>query len=357
MTASLLDGIEIDDSPAGALYPGWTAIDRQPVIGQFEVVVFQDVASRRQACWWVQEGLYKGSHVLALPPTVQNDLLTAMDPLFWPLAEGVLGGDIRDDARTFRTDLPETAFRELAGSWLGRHAPHAVFIAAGHADSGEALTCPDGKPVAEGRMKALLSAKRSGGTLIVSSPFSALPVRAQIEMKLGSSATAYRFHDEAENAVFYLVWDESAPDRRPSFYYPKGPLLISDAPAGPLFPGWILEWYARHSDHADAIRSARPFLPEDFGVGQASSLRAPRTTQDEPAASPPASVAAARHEQSAGTPLDTKPEALQEVPEPVKAPQRSFLPELPLDPAPVLQSTSKKGLFGRLKTLLGRHDR
>ncbi|UMM09688.1 hypothetical protein MKW11_06465 [Gluconobacter frateurii] len=354
MTASLLDGIEIDGAPAGALYPGWTAIHRQPVVGQFEVVVFQDEASRRQACWWIENGVYKASHVLALPPEAQNDLLTAMDPLFWPLAEGVLGGEIRDDARTFRTDLPEIVFRELSGCWLGRHAPHAIFIAAGHADSGEALTCPDGKPVAEGRMKALLSAKRTGSTLIVSSPFSALPVRAQIEMKLGSSATAYRFNDEAENAVFYLVWDEKAPDRRPSFYYPKGPLLVSDAPSGPLFPGWILEWFARHADHADAIRSARPFLPEDFGVGQASSLRSPKTTQDDPTGSPSPSVPPPSHEQSINASPITEAGAIQKTAEPIKAPQRSFLPELPLEPAPVVKSPPKKGLFGRLKALLGR---
>jgi len=354
MMTSLLDGIEIDGAPAGALYPGWVALQRQPVIGQFEVVVFQDEVSRRQACWWLENGIYRGSHVLALTPPVQNDLLTAMDPLFWPLAEGVLGEDIREDARIFRTDLPEVAFRELSGAWLGRHAPHAIFIAAGHADSGEALTCPDGKPVAEGRMKALLSAKRSGGALIVSSPFSALPVRAQIEMKLGASATAYRFYDEAENTVFYLVWDETAPDRRPSFYYPKGPLLISDAPSGPLFPGWILEWFASHSDHAETIRSARPFLPEDFGVGQASSLRTPKTPRDDRPTSPLASTEATHSVSRSSIP---EPTEIQSTPEPMAAPQRSFLPELPLETTPVLKSEPKKGLFGRLKSLLDRHSK
>lgn len=354
MTTSLLDGIEIDGSPAGALYPGWTAVDRQPVVGQFEVIVFQDEASKRQACWWIENGIYRGSHVLALPPETQNSLLTGMDSLFWPLAEGVLGGEIRDEVSLSRSELPEVALKELAGAWLGRHAPHAIFIAAGHADSGEALTCPDGRPIGEGRMKALLSARRTGETLVVSSPFSALPVRSQVEMKLGS-ATAYRFQDKSENVVFYLVWDETAPDRRPSFYYPKGPLLISDAPAGPLFTGWILEWFARHGDHAEAIRSARPFLPEDFGLGQASSLRAPQKTQDAPVTEPlpietPSSTDAV--ESSEELHVASTRDASQDK----REAERSFIPNLPLRTDPVVQSPPKKGLFGRLKTFLKRHD-
>ncbi|MBS1069452.1 hypothetical protein [Gluconobacter cerinus] len=349
MTLPLLDGIRIDGLPVEQLYPGWIALERHTVVGQFEVILFQDEDSGRQACWWIEDGAYKGSHVMALRPDVQNRLLTGMDPVFWPLAEGVLGGDIRDDATSFRTDLPSTAFRELSGLWLGRHAPHAIFIAAGHADSGEALTCPDGKPVAEGRMKALLSARRGTDVLVVSSPFSAMPVRAQVEMKLGT-ATAYRFHDALENSVFYLVWNEATPGNRPSFYYPRGPLLISDDPSGPLIPGWILEWFARHSGHADVIRAARPFLPEDFGVGQASSLRTPRVPQAAPA---PAVVKPTDPEPE--KPSDNSPEVTKiRESEPVQ--RRSFLPELPLEPPPVLQSPHKKGLFGRFKSLLGRDD-
>ncbi|EHH67028.1 hypothetical protein [Gluconobacter morbifer] len=353
MTVPLLEGVRLDDAPVERLYPGWVALSRQPAAESFEAVVLQDEQSGRQACWWLENDSYVGSHVMVLEADVQNRLLTGMDPVFWPLAEGVLAGNSREDASRFVTDLAQPALNELTGAWLNRHAPHTILMPPPAPDNGDALTCPDGRVIKENRLKILLSSRRGSEALVVASPFSDLPLRAQLSMPV-AGYTAYRFHDEAEQIVFYLIWNDGQPDRRPSFYYPQGPLLISEDPLGAFLPSFILGWYATHPDHAEAIRAARPFRPEDFGVGQASkrSFAKPDNTAPPPSDQKPDNEAPRPNEPP---PQMSDTSGTKNADSPHEASEKSFLPP---QPAPAQPSTppsaTNKGWTGRLKSLFRR---
>lgn len=184
-----------------------------------------------------------------------------------------------------------------------------------------------------------MSTKRTSGPLIVSSPFTALPLLAQITFQTGPLSIS-RFQDG--NTVFYLIWNENLPALRPSFYYPDGPLLISDDPGAAVIPGLILSWYARHPEHAALIREARPFMAEDFGVGQASGLQAKNLTNN---LSEPFPIKTALSEPDEGPVATPGPEAQQ------------TSPSLPLAEQPASPSypqTSKQGLKSRFKSLFGR---
>ncbi|MFT8716886.1 hypothetical protein [Gluconobacter potus] len=319
MTLPLLDDVKLDGFPVEQLYPGWAPLSRAPVVDDFSVVVFTEASTSRQACWWLEGENYRASHVLALDPSLRKRLLTAMDPVFWPLASGVLGSPLPDQTGPSSCDsLPEIAMNELAGSWLEGYAPHTLLLPSGHADSGEALPCPNGRKIGANRITALLAAQRGNGPLIVSSPFTALPLLAQITFQTGPLSVS-RFQEA--DTVFYLIWNDALPALRPSFYYPDAPLLISDDPGGAMIPGMILSWYARHPEHAALIREARPFRAEDFGVGQASGL--PPKPVDEN--SPP----------SLATPAPS--------PLPVEQPASAAPPQ-----------ASRQGLKSRLKSLFGR---
>lgn len=329
MTVALLDGIKIDGFPVEQLYTGWEAISRHFFAGGLDVVLLR-LLDGREACWWVDHTTneHRGSHVMALPPEIQNQFLTALDPVLWPLAEGVLKTAPLLPEAFFPDALPRTAILEAVGSWISRHAPHAILIPTGHADSGEKLTCPDGRLIGEGRIRSLMATKRGDGPLIIASPFSELPLRAQLVMPL-EGMTAYRFHDAAEDVVFYLVCNDVRADVRPSFYYPAGPLLISDEALGALIPGQIMAWYALNPDHKDAIDKARPFLPQDFGVGQASSLRA----------APPSP--GVRDEDAGETSHAPSKQSSSARP--------SFLPDIPIAPP---QAAPRQSLKDRLKLML-----
>ncbi len=318
MTLPLLDNVKLDGFPVEQLYPGWVPLSRDAVAEDFSVVVFSEESTSRQACWWLEGENYSASHILALDPSVRQRLLTAMDPVFWPLATGVLSAPLPDQTGPSRENLPEIAMNELSGSWLEGYAPHTLLLPSGHADSGEALTCPNGRKIGENRITALLAAQRGNGPLIVSSPFTALPLLAQITFQTGPMSVS-RFQDG--DTVFYLIWNTTLPALRPSFYYPDAPLLISDDPGAAMIPGSILSWYARHPEHASVIREARPFRAEDFGVGQASGRHS--KPSDENATSP--SVASAPS------------------PAPVKQPASAPPPQ-----------ASRQGLKSRLRSLFGR---
>ena len=270
MTLPLLDGVKLDGFPVEQLYPGWSPSSRDVVADDFSVVVFKEDATGKQACWWLEGDDYRASHILTLDESVRKRLLVAMDGVFWPLATGVLGAPLPPQVGPSCETLPEIAVNELSGSWIGGFAPHTLLLPSGHADSGEALPCPNGRQIGENRITALLAAQRGHGPLIVSSPFTALPLLAQITFQMGSSSVS-RFQDA--DTVFYLIWNKALPALRPSFYYPDAPMLISDDPAAAMIPGLILGWYARHPEHASLIQEARPFRAEDFGVGQASGFR------------------------------------------------------------------------------------
>ncbi|OUI83044.1 hypothetical protein HK22_10965 [Gluconobacter sp. DsW_056] len=285
MMIPLLDGVKLDGFPVEQLYPGWSASSREIVADDFSVVVFTEDATGKQACWWLEGGEYRASHVLSLEASVRRRLLMAMDPVFWPLATGVLGAPLPPQAGPSCDTLPEITVNELSGSWLGGFAPHTLLLPSGHADSGEALPCPNGRQIGENRITALLAAQRGQGPLIVSSPFTALPLLAQITFRVGAFSVS-RFQDA--DTVFYLIWNETLPALRPSFYYPDAPMLISDDPAAAMIPALILGWYARHPEHVSLIRDARPFRAEDFGVGQAFGLRPSVPGETPPPPSPKA---------------------------------------------------------------------
>ncbi|WP_024717031.1 hypothetical protein [Gluconobacter oxydans] len=220
-------------------------------------------------------------------------------------------------------DFSVVVFTEASTSrqacwWLEGYAPHTLLLPSGHADSGEALPCPNGRKIGANRITALLAAQRGNGPLIVSSPFTALPLLAQITFETGPLSVS-RFQEA--DTVFYLIWNNVLPALRPSFYYPDAPLLISDDPGGAMIPGMILSWYARHPEHAALIREARPFRAEDFGVGQASGLRPKPSDENSPP--PPAAPAPS--------------------PLPVEQPASATPPH-----------ASRQGLKSRLKSLFGR---
>ncbi|MBF0888965.1 MULTISPECIES: hypothetical protein [Gluconobacter] len=283
MTLPLLDGVKLDGFPVEQLYPGWSPSSRDVVADDFSVVVFKEDATGKQACWWLEGDDYCASHVLTLDEAARKRLLVAMDRVFWPLATGVLGAPLPPQASPSCETLPEIAVNELSGSWIGGFAPHTLLLPSGHADSGEALSCPNGRQIAENRLTALLAAQRGQGPLIVSSPFTALPLLAQITFQVQSLSVS-RFQDA--DTVFYLIWNKAFPALRPSFYYPDAPMLISDDPGAAMIPGLILGWYARHPEHVSLIRDARPFRAEDFGVGQASGFRS-TPPEETPPPSPP----------------------------------------------------------------------
>lgn len=299
MTLPLLDDVKLDGFPVEQLYPGWAPLSRAPVSGNFSVVVFAEENTGRQACWWLEDENYSASHVLALDPAVRRNLLTAMDPVFWPLATGVLGAPLPEQTGPSCENLPEIAVNELSGSWLSGFAPHTLLLPSGHADSGEALQCPNGRQIGENRVAALLATQRGNGPLIVSSPFTALPLLVQITFRTGP-LSVNRFQDA--DTVFYLIWNEDLPALRPSFYYPAAPLLISDDPGGATIPGLILSWYARHPEHVSLIREARPFRAEDFGVGHAAGLRPKLPEENPPVPSTTTVPSSAPVEQSASVP-------------------------------------------------------
>lgn len=261
---AVLEGVLLEGKPVERLYPGWRAVERRPVRAPFEVVLFREEASGREACWWLESGAYRASHVLALDPATRARLLAGMDPLFRPLAEGALRGAAAEGTPS-GADLPVTAVRELAGSWMADHAPDLAVISPRDAIAAEGR-------ITRERLARLLAARRTEGPLVVASPFSDLPLRGQLALDLGAGVTACRFEDAPEGAVFYLIWEDGKAE--PGLYDPDGHVLIADARLGPLLPGWILAWYAGHPEHAGAISAARPFLMEDFGLGRASSLRA-----------------------------------------------------------------------------------
>ncbi|MBS1103471.1 hypothetical protein JK202_10655 [Gluconobacter sp. Dm-62] len=318
MTLPLLDNVKLDGFPVEQLYQGWIPLSRTPVTDDFSVVVFTEEDTGRQACWWLEGEHYSASHVLTLDPSVRRRLLKGMDPVFWPVATGVLGAVLPEQEFPSCQDLPEIAVNELSGSWLEGHAPHTLLLSSGHADSGEALLCANGRQIGENRIAALLAAKRGSGPLIVASPFTALPLLPQITFQTNSLSVS-RFQDI--ETVFYLIWNDNLPELRPSFYYPDAPLLISDDPGAAIIPGLILSWYARHPEHAALIREARPFMAEDFGVGQASGVR-PKLSDEETPISP-----------------DTSASPFVPIEQPTSAP-----------PA----QASKQGMKSRLKSLFSR---
>nr|WP_294916022.1 hypothetical protein [uncultured Neokomagataea sp.] len=274
-----LGGIILNGEAVTQLYPGWEVTSRHYIADGFSVVLFTESASGREACWWLSADTYRSSHALALPADEQHALLNALEPLFQPLTDGVLSGAPNPNASLFRDDLPITALRELASVWLDQHTDHLVHIPSGHADSGEALTCPNGDVIPKGRITTLLQTRPNADALVLTSPFSGAPLRAQIPLDL-ISHTAYRFHDPEAGQIFYLIWPTDVTTERPSFYYPQGRLLISDSPLAALLPDWILTWFAQNPDHSTAIAQARPFLAADFGVGRASTTRfQPQATQ------------------------------------------------------------------------------
>ncbi|MBF0859217.1 hypothetical protein HKD24_08300 [Gluconobacter sp. LMG 31484] len=340
MTLTLLDGVKLDGFPVEQLYPGWVPVSRIPVVNDFSVVVFGEDSSGRQACWWLEGENYSASHILALHESVRRRLLTAMDYVFWPLATGVLGAPLPEQAPVSCEHLPEIAVNEMSGPWLEGYAPHTLLLPSGHADSGEALSCPNGRQIGENRITALLSAQRGSGPLIVSSPFTALPLLAQITFQTGPLSVS-RFQDG--DTVFYLIWNENLPALRSSFYYPDGPLLISDDPGAAIIPGLILGWYARHPEHAALIREARPFKAEDFGLGQASGLR-----QKEPAENTPASGV------ETVSPSRIRDERAEVTPEPETSRTSPSSPQAEQPTSASASQTSKQGLKSRLKSLFGR---
>lgn len=334
MTLPLLDDVKLDGFPVEHLYPGWVPVSRTPVVDDFSVVVFSESSSGREACWWLEGENYSASHILALGQPVRRRLLTDMDPVFWPLATGVLGSPLPDQSGPFCENLPEIAVNELSGSWLEGYAPHTLLLPSGHADSWEALPCPNGRQIGENRITALLATQRGSGPLIVSSPFTALPLLAQITFQTGPLNVS-RFQDG--DTVFYLIWNENFPALRPSFYYPDAPLLISDDPGAAMIPGLILGWYARHPEHAALIREARPFRAEDFGVGQASG-RLPKISEEAGQASPPETENT--RSSSSFTPGMN---GMSPSPSPDEQPASASPPQ-----------ASKQGLKGRLKSLFSR---
>ncbi|QDH16770.1 hypothetical protein [Swingsia samuiensis] len=348
MIHPLLEDVLLDASPVTELYPDWEPKSRHPVVDHFEAIVFEETASHRQACWWLENNRYIGSHIIVLPKETQNRLLVSMDKFFWAIAEGILKGNTNpEEKRFFSDETPQIVSRELAATWLHRHAPHTVFVDIKNIDNSKSFTCPDGKVLVEGRLPALFASKRFslGSNLVVSSPFSAMPLRSQIEMKLDSTITAYRFYDDMEDVVFYLLWDESEPNQPPSFYYPQGPLLISEPDIGPLLPGWILEWYNRHPEHENLIETARPFLPEDYGVGRASSMRLRQPTPQE---SKP------NHPQDASNSSEPPPQPSEE--QQASPIFTHFLKSHTINDLTQTDNSSKKGLIGRFKSLLGKKE-
>ncbi|GBR44351.1 hypothetical protein [Neokomagataea thailandica] len=325
-----LSNITLQGEAVTQLYPGWDMTSRHDVAAGLSVVLFTETQSNREACWWLLSGAYQSSHALTLPAEAQQTLLTALEPLFRPLSDGVLSGSPHADATFFRRDLPIAALRELASVWLDQHAEHTVHIPSGHADNGEALTCPNGDLIPEGRVSTLLQTRLNAGALILTSPFSGAPLRAQISLDL-ISHTAYRFHDTDDGRVFYLIWPVNETSERPSFYYPRGRLLISDSPLAALLPDWILAWFAQNPDHSAAIAQARPFLAEDFGVGRASTVRF--QTQTIQTTSPHA-----ERPDTHRSPAQSRPD---------------FLPVLPLPPVTPHKQTDDN-FFQRLKKRLFR---
>lgn len=331
-STTLLSGIIMNGEAVTHLYPGWEVTSRHDIAAGFSVVLFTESASGREACWWLHENTYRGSHVFALSAEDQNALLSAVEPTFKPLSNGVLSHAPEANSPLFRDDLPIIALRELAAAWLGHYALDTLHIPSGHAETGEALTCPNGDLIPEGRITSLLQARPNTDAMVLTSPFSGAPLRAQITLDL-ISHTGYRFHDKEGDQVFYLIWATNAPEDRPSFYYPKGRLLISDSPMGALMPDWVVAWFAHNPQHITAIENARPFLAEDFGVGRASSTRfQARTTQP---TTPPAPY-----------------EAMSpEVETPVNDARSDFLPTAQQDTAPTPTQT-EHGFLHRLKKRL-----
>ncbi|QDH24420.1 hypothetical protein D5366_03265 [Neokomagataea tanensis] len=313
---TLLQDTFLDGQKVSQLYPGWEAKSRNDLVAGFSVVLFVEEATGRNACWWLLDNHYCGSHILALTPEHYQTLLPALEPLFRPFTDGVLGSSAVQTPPPFPS-IPTFALRELSAAWLNYIEESPLLIKSGHADSGEALTCPSGQVIAENRLTTLLQARPSQNATVLTSPFSGMPLRAQITMDLHGHL-AYRFYDQEDDFVFYLIWAKGTSSERPSFYFPKGRLLISDSPVGALLPDWILTWFIQNPEHAAAIQDARPFKPEDFGVGRASTVRI--HTPEKDASAPPSA--------------DSQPRNTTARSQPKRSGLISYLPSLILPPKP-----------------------
>ncbi|MXV45266.1 hypothetical protein GS501_09505 [Saccharibacter sp. 17.LH.SD] len=307
MNASLLAQLSIDHKPVDLLYPGWEAVSRHPAPGGMDVVLFRENKSGREACWWVTPGgSHLASHALALPPEHKDALTKELDPILQPIMEHSLVhkplNTLPVENTTFQTltALPTTALTEIISLWVHHAAPNTVII-----DPQEFLQDinPEDEdadsPFSSTRIKQVMESRcRGDAPPILSSPFSKMPLKAQLVMNHRAGVTG-RFFDPTEQLTFYIFWpnpsDPQQPDavQPPTFYYPQGPLIFGQGYTAHMLPTWLMIWFIHNPDHAEHINAAPSFQLEDYGIGKISNIwdsfshTLEESNQDKPHAFPP----------------------------------------------------------------------
>lgn len=294
-------------APVTALYPGWRLLSRHHALEGLEVVLFGEGRSRREACWWVTpEGAHVASHALALPEDHRARLLNKLARVLGPLTEdtltrtpeedAALDADAQATAQTLAA-LPRSALLELLALWTNLALSGTLIVSAQEilapppedtaadrdvsrqdAADPEASSNKDEAPFSAARLRHLLSLappadqnvsdEKAPPLVMALSPFTGLPLRAQLVMRLPEGVAA-RFSDPDDDLVFYLFWP--AKGGVPLLYYPRGPILLGDGPLTRILPSLLLAWFVAHPEAGAEARAAQPFRPEDFGAGAASS--------------------------------------------------------------------------------------
>ncbi|QDH15268.1 hypothetical protein E3E11_04735 [Oecophyllibacter saccharovorans] len=289
-----MDGLSVDGRPLTRLYLGWQTVSRHPVTDELDAVVMREKGTEREVCWWVDpDGAHQASHVMALPAAQRTRLLDRLARYFGPLTEQTLAATPKAPQESDAQPAPETrelaqrlaalprfVLLELLTLWTERIlegtliAPTAEVLAPDRSDdTSGAENHGDGaeQPFSPVRLHALLQLPRpvTDDEAIAASPFTGLPLHAQIVMNM-PEGTAARFCDPTDDLVFYLFWPSYG--GVPFLYYPKGPLLIGEGPQTSLVAPLLLSWLVTHPEVCDRLPQVSSLRVEDFGVGHAASL-------------------------------------------------------------------------------------
>jgi hypothetical protein len=252
------------------LYDGWDEIARTALAHGVTGLVLRRAATGQTVCWYLgSDGAVLSTHAAFLEGDVRTVLWRAAESWAVPLVKGSLSGT--PDAVPPSSDLPPPLLAEIAGAWAAQNLGAIAIYPASWATTGGMMSGQTGLAIEDTRIAALLESRVSSEALIVASPFTGAPLRAQIVLDCDELAV-HRFHDPEHDAAFYLTWQTRATMERPSFFCPKAHLIVSDQPDPALLPGRILAWYAAHPDHARQIAEAVPFKAHDYGLGRASAL-------------------------------------------------------------------------------------
>jgi len=291
MTAAddFLRSVRVGGETLSALYDQWTPQAVVPLADDITCLTFSDPLTGRNAVWYLDESHnYCGSHIEVVQRMRPDDILGAVAPWFDELARNALSA-----TPTLLRDAPAMPLflaTQLAAAWSVRVLMDLRQIQTSLAGQEQILAQIGQSSLSAKQIRRILGSRVGPETLVVLSPLTDIPLRAQISFVVDHQLI-YRFHDPEADCVFYLAWWEKQLDKPPSFYCPKAAILVSDEAMAGMLPSLILGWYLSNPEHVASIAEALAFEARDYGLGTASSLQFDPAT--EAALPPPPSTASA----------------------------------------------------------------